>query len=51
MRGLTAIGAGDGLDVIRPAPARLKRGPADNAVSDPHQLDATFVSHRPNLIR
>lgn len=51
MRRLTAIGTGDRLDVIRPAPSGLERGFAHDTTPDPDKLDTTFVGHRPNFIR
>ena len=49
--GFTAIGPCNGLHVIGPAPSRLERGLADDAISDSHELDATLVGHRSDLIR
>ena len=50
VRGLAAICAGDRLDVLRPTPARLECGFADNAVADLEDLNPTLVRHRPHFV-
>src|SRR6478736_2624404 len=51
MRSLAAVGTGDRLYVLRPAPAGLEGGHPDDAVADVEDVHVPFVGHRAHLVR
>src|SRR5438067_7987709 len=50
MSGLAALGASNRLDVLRPAPARLERGPTDDPVADVEDVHPSLVRHWADLV-
>src|SRR5207302_1558400 len=51
VRCLAAVGTGQRLDVLRPAPPRLECCLANHTVADVQNLDLPLAAHRPHLVR
>ena len=51
VRDLAAVGAGQRLDVVGPAPARLERPPPDRTAAEVHQVHPAVRGERPHLVR